>query len=261
MNPGMAGPRGRSSRPFCIARVWGPLCISGRKLESDQGPGGAAGLGRPRARWVALPSVVVGPSGSSSHSAVAHDARSQVGETWGPGPVSPSTCGCGCRKYPRAGGAPALSSVRWPRCRPRGSCGVSPSGEGGEADSGSWRSPVGGSARTPLSFSFFVEAAVPSWSGNVALTQTQTREADGQHSCSAGRRPSVGGALTSLRCPDSGCGWGWPRAPYRGRAQIGVAAAPQFPWTEHMGLPGLSPDLRAVSPGPRGRKTSSETLG
>lgn len=160
-----------------------------------------------------------------------------------------------------AGNTPALSSVRWPGCRPRGSCGVSPSGEGGEADSGSWRSPVGGSARTPLSFSFFVEAAVPSWSGNVALTQTQTREADGQHSCSAGRRPSVGGALTSLRCPDSGCGWGWPRAPYRGRAQIGVAAAPQFPWTEHMGLPGLSPDLRAVSPGPRGRKTSSETLG
>lgn len=100
LNPGMAGPRGRSSRPFCIARVWGPLCISGRKLESDQGPGGAAGLGRPRARWVALPSVVVGPSGSSSHSAVAHDARSQVGETWGPGPVSPSTCAGGCRKYP-----------------------------------------------------------------------------------------------------------------------------------------------------------------
>lgn len=132
-----------------------------------------------------------------------------MGETWGPGPVSPSTCGCGCRKYPRAGGAPALSSVRWPGCRPRGSCGVSPSGEGGEADSGSWRSPVGGSARTPLSFSFFVEAAVPSWSGNVALTQTQTREADGQHSCSAGRRPSVGGALTSLPVPALPRQWVW----------------------------------------------------
>lgn len=103
------------------------------------------------------------------------------------------------------------------------------------------------------------------------------READGQHSCwrqGAGRHPWH--PSSSLCCPDrwalggflgppgdtgvADCASHW--WPCRGPAKTsGSSRPPDFPWTEHTGLPGLSPDSGAVSPGPRGRETSSEMVG